>query len=150
MPSVNQLKRIVARSNPGDWARWETEWSRIDTGASAGLVAVYQPDPRLRIELGRLQTDAVEGDWLEGYSTATRNKRFSVWVMYNESPIDRLDVVAVDGYRAWISVPHRPGRDGEPWALTPYENMVGVALSPHLEEYLSLLEVGGIEVTGRR
>lgn len=150
MPSVNQMKRTIATSNPGDWARWETEWSTIDTEEPGGLMAVYQPDPRLRIELGRTRAAAVEGDWLERYSRATRNTRYSIWVMYNESPIDRLDAVAVEGYSAWIAVPHRPVRDGEPWTLSPYENMIGVAMAPDVDGYLSLLEVGGIEVTRRR
>ena len=150
MPSVNQLERIVANSNPGDWTRWVTEWSTVETGEPGGLMAVYRPDPRLRIELGRMQSDAAEGDWLERYSTATPNRRYSVWVLYDSSPIDRLDVVAVEGYSAWIAVPHRPGRAGEAWTLSPYENTIGVALSPDEDEYRSLLEAGGIEVTWRR
>ena len=150
MPSVNQLKRTIANSSPGDWARWETEWSTVETGESEGLMAVYQPDPRLRLELGLVQAGAVEEDWLEPYSTVTENNRFSVWVMYDASPIDRLDAVAVEGYSAWIPVPHRGRGDGDPWTLSPYENMVGVAMSPDLAEYLSLLEVGGIEVARQR
>lgn len=150
MRSANQLRRIVTNSAPGDWARWETEWSTIDTGSPVNLMAVYQPDPQLRIELGRVRTDAVLGVWVDRYDSAVENKCHSVWVLYNISPIDRLDIVAVEGFKAWIPVPDRPSLEGEPWMISPYQSMIGAALSPDLYAYRSCLKTGGIEVKRRR
>ena len=109
-------------------------------------MAVYQPDPQLRIELGRVQADVVQAEWVDRYDSAVENKRHRAWVFFNISPIDRLDVVAVEAFSAWIPVPDPPTTEGEPWTISPYQSMIGAALSPNLNTYRTCLEVGGIEI----
>jgi hypothetical protein len=108
-------------------------------------MAVYQPDVQLRIERGPKQHDFTE-EWSEQYADTENNELYNFWVMYGQSPIDHTPLVAVDGYRAYISPPDRPDSGDSPRTLSQYEYMIGAALSFNLKEYERHLQTANIEV----
>ncbi|WP_222912742.1 hypothetical protein [Natrinema sp. SYSU A 869] len=109
-------------------------------------MAVYQPDVQLRIEQGRKAVEDFSEEWSDRYPDTENNESYSFWVVYNQSPVDHVVLVAVDGYRAFIPVPDRPDSDGDPWTISQYEYMIGDAITAGHRSYTDRLDMGDIEV----
>jgi len=144
MVSSYEIKQNIKQSNPDDWERHEADWGLY--GDDGSQMAVYQPDVNLRIEEGRKAVEGFEEGWSERYPDTEHNDSYSFWVVYNQSPVDHVVLVAVDGYRAYIPVPDRPESESEPWTISKYEYMIGAAITADYRSYQERLDIGNIEV----
>lgn len=145
MVSSAELKEKIRESAVTDWERHEADWG-LNDGEGVTQMAVYQPDVNLRIEEGRKAVEDFQEEWSEKYPDTEHNESYSYWVVYNQSPVDHVVLVAVDGYRAYVPVPTRPESAGDPWTISKYEYMIGAAITGDYRAYNDRLEMGNIEV----
>lgn len=146
MPSADKLIDTIENSHPSDWERFEIDWNARDPNSNAGLMAVYQPDVQLRIEQGKSLQEGYASDWSDKYANSDDNESYRFWVMYGESPIDYVSLVAVDGYAAFIKTPNLPQNSGGSHTISSYGDTIGAAVSHSYDLYQEKLQIGGIQV----
>ncbi|TKX76501.1 hypothetical protein EXE53_31540 [Halorubrum sp. SD626R] len=146
MPSADEIQRIIEQSTPSDWRRFSTTWNNLDPDSDGGIIAVYEPDVNLRIELGRVSQEGYKSDWSDKYPNNEDNKSHRCWVMYQQSPVDWVTVIAVDGFSAYIKAPDPPASEGKPWTIEKYGDMIGRSISSDDRIYQEKRELAGIEL----
>ena len=145
MTSANQSHDTIVESSPDEWERWETYHGCSQSDGSGGVVAVYQPDVQLRLEQGQVLQEGYRSDWSDKYPNSEDNESCEFWVMYGQSPVDRLLMVHVDGYSAFVPVPDTIPSD-EPPTVSLYEYIIGAAVSQQESLFKEKLQLAGIEV----
>jgi len=145
MTSADELHNTIVKSSPGEWERWEPYHGCSQPDGSAGVVAVYQPDVQLRLEQGRLLQEEYRSEWSDKYPNSEDNESCEFWVMYGQSPVDRLLMVHVDGYSAFVPVPETTLDDESP-TISLYKYIIGAAVSHQESLFKEKLQLAGIEV----
>lgn len=144
MTSVEEIRRTICNSQPGDWEFHKCDFGLLETADYKHITWVYEQDVELRIERGRGVDWKQASEWT-GHDDATIDAGYRYWVIYSGSPVSSHVLLSIDEYQATMAAP-TPSDEGRSWTLSEYEDRLGAIVSGRGEEYEKRRRAAEIEV----
>lgn len=110
MPSIHEIKTIIADSSQQDWKFFDGPSQKF----------VFKPDPNIRIEQEDEFSDGYVHTWTAIFPDSDNDSTARFQVYYNSSPIDSFAVLFTDGGRIQVPTPRVQNAD-QPDELDEYE-----------------------------